>query len=30
MLIPKNEILLKLIKVSRSYGPYQMTTFCGQ
>ena len=27
MLIPKNYILLKLVKVSQSYGPYKMTTF---
>jgi len=30
MLIPTNLIFLKLVKVSRSYGPYKMTTFCGQ
>jgi len=30
MLIPKNLILLKLIKVLQSYGPYNMTTSCGQ
>jgi len=27
MLIPKNLILAKLVKVSQSYGPYKMTTF---
>jgi len=30
MLLQKNKILLKLVKVSQSYGPYKMTTFCGQ
>jgi len=30
MLISKKLILLKLVKISRSYGPYKMTTFCGQ